>query len=84
MFIGVTFVMAGSNNAESDKKIRAVINTNMIKMIVENKDNPNTCMISFVDDTPSGLIEGTYEKLSKILIGFNKTSAVQKKEAAGD
>ena len=73
MFMSVTFVATGKD--DKTKEIQAVINTNSIRMIVENKENPETCMISFIDDTPSGLIKGSYEKLSKVLLGFNRKTA---------
>jgi len=73
MFMSVTFVATGKD--DKTKEIQAVINTNSIRMIVENKENPETCMISFIDDTPSGLIKGSYEKLSKILLSFNRKTS---------
>lgn len=72
MFMGVTFVTFGKNNAESDKELRAIINTNNIKFLAENDVHPNTCVVTFLDDTPSGLIKGSFEELSKILYGFNR------------
>ena len=72
MFMGVTFVTPGKNNAEADKELRAIINTNNIKLLAENTEHPNTCVVTFLDDTPSGLIKGSYEEMSKILYGFNR------------
>ena len=66
MFMGVTFC------DNTGKELKGVINTDCIKILCENKDNPNTTMVTFKDDTPAGLIKGSYEENAKILFGFNR------------
>lgn len=71
MFMGITFCEIDDKGAIS-KELKAVVNTNAIDMIVENPQFPGTCMIRFNDDTPVGLIKGTYEENAKVLFGFNR------------
>lgn len=63
------------NKANEDGKInelRVMFNTEIIRMLVENKDNPETTMISFLDGTKSALIKGSYESNAKIFYGLNR------------
>ena len=71
MFIGVTFVHLDEKGEISDE-IKGVVNSQSIRLITENHKAPNTCMIVFNDDMPSGLIKGTYEQYAKVLFGFNR------------
>lgn len=71
MFIGVTFVHL-DEKGEISEEIKGVVNSQSIRLITENKKSPNTCMIVFNDDMPSGLIKGTYEQYAKVLFGFNR------------
>lgn len=71
MFMGVTFVHLNEDGSIKDQ-LKSVVNSNCIKMIVENPKVKDTCMISFTDDMPSGLIKGSYEDNAKILFGFNR------------
>ena len=63
------------NKANEDGKInelRVMFNTEIIRMLVENKDNPETTMVSFLDGTKSALIKGSYESNAKIFYGLNR------------
>lgn len=71
MFMGVTFVHLNEKGEIADE-IKGVVNTETIRLITENPKAPNTSMISFKDDLPSGLIKGSYEENAKVLFGFNR------------
>lgn len=71
MFMGVTFITINEEGI-IDQELRAVVNTNSIQRILENSKYPNTTVIFFNDDTPTGLIKGSYEQNAKILLGFNR------------
>lgn len=53
-------------------EIKVMFNADNIKMLVENKEEPDTTMVAFRDGTPNALIKGSYEQNSKILYGFNR------------
>lgn len=57
---------------ESRKELQVVLNTDNIKMFVENNEDPETTMVVFVDDTTPALIKGSFEKNAKVLAGFNR------------
>lgn len=63
------------NKADENGKInelRVMFNTEIIRMLVENKDNPETTMVSFLDGTKKALIKGSYESNAKIFYGLNR------------
>ena len=53
MFIGVTFVAADKKG--EIREIRAIVDTKYIRMIVEDKDHKDRCMITFNDENASYL-----------------------------
>lgn len=71
MFIGVTFIAADKKG--EIKEIRAIVDTRYIRMIVEDKDHKDRCMITFNDETPSGLIKGSYEEISKLIFNLQRS-----------
>lgn len=65
----------GKKKAEEEgtrAELKVMFNADNIKMLVENKDEPDTTMVVFKDGTQNALIKGSYEQNSKILYGFNR------------
>ena len=57
---------------EGSTELKVMFNTDIIKMVVENKEEPDTCMVVFLDGTQSALIKGSYESNAKIFYGLNR------------
>lgn len=57
---------------EARKELQTVLNTDNIKMLVENNEDPETTMVVFVDNTAPALIKGSFEKNAKVMAGFNR------------
>ena len=74
MFMGVTFITI-TEEGSVKQELKSVINTDSIKRILENPNHPDTTVIFFNDDTPTGLIKGSYEQNAKVLLGFNRKMA---------
>lgn len=72
MWFMATLVDGKVDESGKMKEIKATFNTDNIKMLVENHENPETCMMTFTDGTQPALIKGSYEQNSKVLMGFNR------------
>lgn len=74
MFFAATIIDARKTdkdgNAQERKERRMVFNTDDIKYMMDNPDDPETTIV-FTSKSPV-IIKGTFEENSKVLLGFNR------------
>ena len=74
MFFAATVIDArktDKNGNEQERKERKIVfNTEEIKYMMDNADDPETTIV-FTTNSPV-IIKGTFEENSKILLGFNR------------
>lgn len=74
MFFAATVIDARKTdkdgNVQERKERKIVFNTEEIKYMMDNPDDPETTVV-FTTKSPV-IIKGTFEENSKILLGFNR------------
>jgi hypothetical protein len=74
MFFAATLIDARNTdkdgNVKERKERKIVFNTEEIKYMMDNPDDPETTIV-FTTKNPA-VIKGTFEENSKVLLGFNR------------
>lgn len=74
MFFAATLIDARNTdkdgNVQDRKERRIIFNTEEIKYMMDNPDDPETTIV-FTAKNPA-VIKGTFEENSKVLLGFNR------------